>query len=351
MNTPSSQTGTPAGITGSQGTPLLSVRNLTVEFHTRARKVKALRGIDLDLFAGQTLALVGESGSGKSVTSLALMRLLASGVGRITSGSAILQTDRGPLDLATLPESAMRHVRGRLIAMIFQEPMTSLNPVLTVGDQIGEIVRRHLRYSRADARAAAIALLDRVGISSASHRVDSYPHEFSGGMRQRVMIAMALACKPLVMIADEPTTALDVTVQAQILDLIMDLQRETNMAVLFITHNLGVVARVADRTMVMYAGELMESGATDSILISPRHPYTRGLLNSLPPEIDQPFDRDGNPLVPIKGQVVDIAALPAGCCFAPRCPHAAAACEAGSIPLEALGEGRAARCLRLKEIA
>src|SRR4051812_10067768 len=329
--------------------PVLSVSNLSVAFETERGRVAVVRDVSFNLYAGRTLALVGESGSGKSVTSLSIMRLLGS-AGVIAAGSITLATPTGPQDLLRLRESEMRGIRGRSISMIFQEPMTSLNPVLTVGHQIAEPLRRHLRLSRRQARKAAMALLDRVGIPGSARRVDSYAHEFSGGMRQRVMIAIALACRPLVMIADEPTTALDVTVQAQILELIRELQRETGMAVLFVTHNLGVVAAIADRTAVMYAGELMEMATTAQILSSPAHPYTRTLLASLPPDIDSSFDRERQRLVPISGQPVDLAALPPGCSFSPRCPWSLRACDASLIPLAQVAAGRAAPCVRIGDL-
>jgi len=330
--------------------PVLSVENLSVEFRSRRRIVRAVSGVSFALRAGRTFALVGESGSGKSVTSLAIMRLLAAPAGRITGGSVVLATAEGPLELTALPERAMRAVRGRQIAMIFQEPMTSLNPLLTVGDQIAEVARHHLGASRAEAFRGAIALLDRVGIPAAAHRARAYPHELSGGMRQRAMIAMALACKPLVMIADEPTTALDVTVQAQMLALIRELQDETGMAVLFITHNLGVVAEIADEVAVMYGGQIVETAAAAALFAAPRHPYTRGLLDSLPPEIDSDTPVRAR-LKAIPGSVVDLAALPPGCRFAARCELRQPRCEAGAVPLEPLAPGGAVRCLRAGETA
>ncbi|MBM3526305.1 MAG: ABC transporter ATP-binding protein [Alphaproteobacteria bacterium] len=332
------------------GGTVLAVENLSVEFRSRRRIVRAVSDVSFALRAGETFALVGESGSGKSVTSLAIMRLLAAPAGRITGGTVTLHAPDGPLALTALPERAMRAVRGRQIAMIFQEPMTSLNPLFTVGDQIAEVARHHLGTSRAEAFKGAIALLDRVGIPAAAHRARAYPHELSGGMRQRAMIAMALACKPLVMIADEPTTALDVTVQAQMLELIRELQDETGMAVLFITHNLGLVAEIADEVAVMYGGQIVETGQADAIFAAPAHPYTRGLLDSLPPEIEDDVPVRA-PLRAIPGTVVDLAALPPGCRFAPRCDHRRAACETAAVALDAAPEGRAIRCIRARELS
>ena len=330
------------------GGTVLSVENLSVEFRSRRRVVRAVSDVSFTLKAGETFALVGESGSGKSVTSLAIMRLLAVPAGRITGGSVKLTTFDGVLDLTRLPEGAMRAVRGRRIAMIFQEPMTSLNPLFTIGDQIAEVARHHLGTAPAEAFEGAIHLLDRVGIPAPAHRARAYPHELSGGMRQRAMIAMALACKPLVMIADEPTTALDVTVQAQMLDLIRDLQDETGMAVLFITHNLNVVAEIAQDLAVMYGGEIVETGKAAAIFTNPCHPYTRGLLDSLPPELD-----DNRPirsrLKAIPGSMVDLASLPSGCRFAARCEARIAQCEAAAIPLGTIESGRTARCIRAGE--
>jgi peptide/nickel transport system ATP-binding protein len=325
--------------------PLLDVRGLTVEFRRRGGVVRAASDVSFTLRAGRTTAVVGESGSGKSVTSLAIMRLLPAPVGRIAGGAILLRDGATTLDLARLPERAMRHVRGRLIAMVFQEPMTSLNPVLPIGEQIAEVLRLHLGRTRAEAAADAVALLDRVGIPSASSRAGSYPHELSGGMRQRVMIAIALACRPLLMIADEPTTALDVTIQAQMLTLIRELQDETGMGLLFITHNLGVVAEIADDVAVMYGGQFVETGAAAAVLAAPQHPYTRALLESLPPEITSQAP-PRQTLRAIPGSVVDLAAPPAGCRFAERCPLRIPACDADAIPLRASRTGGLVRCIR-----
>jgi oligopeptide/dipeptide ABC transporter ATP-binding protein len=332
------------------GGPVLEVADLSVAFRSRRRIVRAVTSVDIILKAGETFALVGESGSGKSVTSLAIMRLLAAPAGRITGGSVLLRAPGGALELTNLSERAMQEVRGRQIAMIFQEPMTSLNPLLPIGEQIAEVARHHLGASQAEAHRGAVTLLDRVGIPAAAQRARAYPHELSGGMRQRAMIAMALACKPLVMIADEPTTALDVTVQAQVLELIRELQDETGMAVLFITHNLGLVAEIADEVAVMYGGQIVETGKADAIFAAPAHPYTRGLLDSLPPEIEDDVPVRA-PLKAIPGTVVDLAALPPGCRFAPRCGYRVAACEAAAVLLEAAAESRAVRCIRAREFA
>ena len=324
--------------------PVLEVRGLSVAFRQRGGAVRAVNDISFALWPGRTFAVVGESGSGKSVTSLALMRLLAA-TGQITQGEIRLREGNVTHDLARLPERAMRQIRGRLVSMVFQEPMTSLNPVLPVGEQIAEVVRLHLDRDRAAASREAVALLDRVGIPSAARRADSYPHELSGGMRQRVMIAIALACRPLLMIADEPTTALDVTIQAQMLALIRELQDETGMAVLFITHNLGVVAEIADEVAVMYGGQFVETGRTEQVLAAPQHPYTRALLDSLPPEIDSRAP-PRQPLRASPGGVVSLVAPPPGCRFAARCGLRIDACEAGPVPLRAGVTGGEVRCIR-----
>ena len=322
--------------------PLLEVRDLRTQFHTEDGVVRAVDGVSFELRAGETLAVVGESGSGKSVTSLSILRLVASPPGRIAGGQVRL---RGR-DLLALPESAMRGVRGREISMIFQEPQTSLNPVHTCGAQIAEVVETHERTGWRTARARAIEMLRLVGIPAPEQRADEYPHQLSGGMRQRVMIAMALACRPAVLIADEPTTALDVTIQAQILELLADLRRELGMAVLLITHDLGVVAETADRVAVMYAGQIVESADVRSLFRRPLHPYTAGLLASLPR-----LGRRTERLRTIPGGVPNPARFPAGCRFHPRCPLAQARCREAEPALEAFGEGRAVRCWRAAEIA
>jgi oligopeptide transport system ATP-binding protein len=313
---------------------LLDVRDLAVTFRGQNGAVPAVEGVSFVLHQGETLAIVGESSSGKSVTALALMRLLAPPPTCVIGGSALLAApDGGARDLLTMPDAAMRAVRGRQIAMIFQEPMTSLNPVHTVGAQIVETLVAHEHLPSATAIARAVELLDLVGITEPRRRLASYPHHLSGGMRQRVMIAMALACSPRVLIADEPTTALDVTIQAQILDLLRRLQHETGMAVIFITHNLGVVAELADRVLVMYAGQVVEAARVAALLRQPLMPYSAGLLRSVP-RLDAVLHR-GTRLRAIQGNVPDPAAKPAGCTFHPRCDHAAPAiCDTTRPTLE-----------------
>ena len=292
---------------------LLSVRDLEVKFFTRRATIHAVNGISFDLNPGDTLGIVGESGCGKSVSSLALMGILGK-TGKVTNGEVIFE-DR---DLLKLSASQMRAVRGKQIAMIFQDPMTSLNPVLTIGRQITEVLRTHLQMDKDAARKEAASLLDRVGIPSARERLSDYPHQFSGGMRQRVMIAMAIACHPRILIADEPTTALDVTIQAQILDLLRSLVAEEEMALVLITHDLGVVAGICERTNVMYAGRFVETGTTRDLFERPQHPYTLGLLRSVP-RLDQPKTAR---LETIKGSPRDQTQILTGCSFAPRCAFA-----------------------------
>ncbi len=311
---------------------LLEIDHLSVTFATRRATFEAVRGVSLSVARGEVVGLVGESGCGKSVTALACLRLLPRGVARITGGSIRLDGE----ELLDLSEGRMRQVRGNRIAMIFQEPMTALNPVFTIGDQVMEPLRIHLGMDRAAARARAAELLAQVGIGEPERRLRDYPHHLSGGQRQRVMIAMALACDPELLIADEPTTALDVTIQAQILALLARLQRERGMAVLLITHDMGVVAQSADAVAIMYAGEIVEHAPTEALFADPRHPYTRGLLASIP--------RAGvERLTPIPGQVPPLERLPAGCTFHDRCGWAEAACEAGPPPLQRDG-GRYHRC-------
>jgi peptide/nickel transport system ATP-binding protein len=321
---------------------LLEVRDLRTQFHTDDGVVRAVDGVSFGLRAGETLAVVGESGSGKSVTSLSIMRLVASPPGRITGGQVLF---RGR-DLLAIGEAEMRAVRGREISMIFQEPQTALNPVHTCGAQIAEVVETHERLDRRAARARAVEMLRRVGIPAPEQRADEYPHQLSGGMRQRVMIAMALACRPAVLIADEPTTALDVTIQAQILELLAELRRELGMAVLLITHDLGVVAESADRVAVMYAGQVVEACDVRSAFRRPLHPYTAGLLASLPR-----LGRRTERLKVIPGGVPDPARFPPGCRFHPRCPLAQARCREAEPAMEGFGEGREVRCWRAPEIA
>jgi oligopeptide transport system ATP-binding protein len=310
--------------------PLLSVRDLSVSFRTPRGTVRAVESLSFDLSAGETLAIVGESGSGKSVTALSLLRLIPDPPGRIDSGEILFEGR----DLLKLDQDGIRAVRGDRIAMIFQEPMSSLNPVLTIGTQVGEPIRLHRQASWDAALEQAKALLEKVVIPDAASRLASYPHQYSGGMRQRVMIAMALACQPRLIIADEPTTALDVTVQAQILAILKELTKEANSALILITHDLGVVARYADRVAVMYGGRIVEMAPARALYSRPRHPYTRGLMDSVP-RLD---DADDKRLVPIDGQPPDLAQLPPGCAFAPRCRLAQARCRAERPALEQAGE-------------
>ncbi len=333
--------------------PVLAVTGLTTTFRTRGGVITAVDGVDLSVAPGQTLALIGESGSGKSVTSLSVMRLLPRKVGSIAAGSLLFRDRAGAIvDLARLDEEAMRRLRGDDIAMIFQEPMTSLNPVLTIGDQISEPLRIHRGLSRSAARARALDLVEKVGIPDAARRLAQDPHELSGGMRQRATIAMALACEPVLLIADEPTTALDVTIQAQILDLLRAIQAERGMGMLFVTHNLGVVAEIAHRVAIMYAGRIVESGPTADVLRHPRHPYTIGLLRSTPRLGEaSALKAAGAPLPAIRGAVPSLARLPQGCAFAPRCDHAVEACAIEAPAQETAGAERMVRCRRWREIA
>jgi len=318
---------------------LLEVRNLCTYFHTEEGLGKAVDGVSFELRRGETLGLVGESGCGKSVSALSVMRLIPQPPGQIESGE-ILFAGR---DLLRLSEEEMCRVRGDEIAMIFQEPMTSLNPVLTCGFQITESVILHQGVSKQEARNRAIEMLRLVGIPAPEQRVDEYPHQLSGGMRQRVMIAMALSCNPQLLIADEPTTALDVTIQAQILELLQRLQEELKMAVLMITHDLGVIAEVADRVAVMYAGQVVEYASTRDLFNSPQHPYTRGLMQSVP-RLDESRER----LDIISGIVPDAREFPEGCRFAPRCPLAEDRCRSASVELRALSEEHLGRCLKME---
>ncbi len=319
--------------------PLLEIRDLVTEFRTEHGPVRAVDGVSFAIPRRGTLGVVGESGCGKSVTALSIMRLVASPPGRIASGE-IRYAGR---DLLALSAAEMRAIRGNRIAMIFQEPMTSLNPVFTVGDQVGEAVRLHQGKSRREARAIAIEMFELVGIPSPATRVDDYPHQLSGGMRQRVMIAMALACKPDLLIADEPTTALDVTIQAQILDLLRKLQAELGMSILLITHDLGVVAETCDEVVVMYAGRIVERAPTATLFAAPRHPYTAGLLRSLPGTPAFAGGPHAGPgarrarLQEIPGMVPALHERPVGCKFAERCPRVEAKCRAEEPALVPLG--------------
>jgi oligopeptide/dipeptide ABC transporter ATP-binding protein len=316
---------------------LLDVRSLTTEFVTRGGVVRAVDGVSWDVAEGETVALVGESGCGKSVSALSVMRLVAAPAGRIVGGQVLFKGR----DLLALSEEEMRRVRGREIAMVFQEPMTSLNPVLTIGRQVTEGLEIHLGMSREQARQRAVEVLATVGIPDPARRLSQYPHQFSGGMRQRMMIATALACNPALILADEPTTALDVTIQAQILELMRDLSRRFGVAMLIITHNLGVVARYADRVNVMYAGRIVERGSARDLYRCPRHPYTLGLLRSVP-RLDEPRRAR---LEPIEGQPPDLTRLGAGCAFAPRCAFRVERCQVERpVLVPAGGEGHVSAC-------
>lgn len=332
--------------------PVLDIRNMQTVFRIGGRDIAAVTDLTLTVEPGETVALVGESGSGKSVTSLSILGLLPKKVGRLAQGSVAFRGKSGETrDLAKLDAEALRRVRGNDIAMVFQEPMTSLNPVYTVGEQIAEPIRIHLGRSHREAVADAVRLLADVGIPDPERRARQYPHELSGGMRQRATIAMALACNPSLLIADEPTTALDVTIQAQILDLLARLQRERGMAMLFVTHNLGVVAEIADRVAVMYAGRIVETGRVAEVFAHPRHPYTKGLLRSVPRLGEaSALKAAGTPLPTIAGAVPSLSNLPAGCSFAPRCPYAIPACNAAVPPLAETGDGQLSRCIRWQEI-
>ena len=318
--------------------PLLAVRNLRTEFSGDDGTFAAVEDVSFDLEAGEVIGIVGESGSGKSVTALSILGLIPDPPGRITRGSITFDGQ----ELLGLAERRMRRIRGADIAMIFQEPMTSLNPVITIGDQIVETIRFHERLGRKAARDRAVEMLDRVGIALPAQRLDEYPHQLSGGMRQRAMIAIALSCNPRLLLADEPTTALDVTIQAQILDLLRELQEELGMAVVLITHDLGVVAQHVDRVMVMYAGRVVEEASVLDAFARPSHPYTQGLLRSIP-SLDDERER----LDAIPGMVPRPFALPPGCPFAPRCIHARDVCATVQPPLIDAGQEHRAACLRL----
>ncbi|MEN5158420.1 ABC transporter ATP-binding protein [Achromobacter spanius] len=325
----------PNSLSGSQA-PVLELRDLRTEFRVGGAWHAAVRDVSLQVGRNETLAVVGESGSGKSVTALSVLRLLPEAGARHGGGQILLNG----ADLAALSEKQMMKLRGESIAMIFQEPMTSLNPTMTVGDQIAEAIRQHRKLPWAEARRLALAVLEEVKIPAAAKRFGDYPHQFSGGMRQRVMIAMALACKPQVLLADEPTTALDVTIQAQILTLLSDLKAAHGMAVLFITHNLGVVAQIADRVAVMYAGEVVETADVQTLFARPTHPYTEALLRAMPR-----VDADSAVLESIPGGVPAITAMPKGCAFAPRCRLKEARCEAERPPLTRIGPSHLVRCV------
>jgi len=321
---------------------LLDVRDLRTHFHTSAGVIRAVDGVSWDVRKGETVALVGESGCGKSVSALSVMRLVSAPAGRIVDGEILFKGR----NLLALSEEEMRRVRGREIGMIFQEPMTSLNPVLTIGRQLTETVETHLAMTSAQAQARAVELLSLVGIPEGARRLRQFPHQFSGGMRQRIMIAMALACDPALVLADEPTTALDVTIQAQILELMKSLSRRLGAAIMMITHNLGVVARYADRVNVMYAGKIVERATAREIYANPRHPYTLGLLRSVP-RLDEPRRAK---LQPIPGQPPDLSRLPAGCSFAPRCAYAIDRCRVEEPGLDPVAADHLSACWLASEL-
>ena len=319
---------------------LLEVRNLKTYFYTDAGVGKAVDDISFSLEKGKTLGMVGESGCGKSVTSLSIMRLVDPTVGRYEGGEILLDG----VDILKISEKEMQRIRGDRISMIFQEPMTSLNPVFSIGYQISESLMLHKGLNKKQARERTIELLEMVGIPEAGKRVDEYPHQLSGGMRQRVMIAMALSGDPEVLIADEPTTALDVTIQAQILELLRDLQKKLNMSIIIITHDLGVIAEMADDVVVMYAGDIVEKAPMRALFDDPKHPYTIGLMNSIP-DINENVTR----LRTLEGLVPSLYDMPSGCRFAPRCPYATPQCQAERVPLTDLDGGRQVRCRRFEE--
>ena len=316
---------------------LLSVRNLTTGFDQAGRFVPAVNDVSFYVRAGETLCLVGESGSGKSLTALSIMRLIQA-PGRIAAGTILFNSKGGSRDLLRLTEREMQHIRGAEIGLIFQEPMTALNPVFTIGNQIEETLRIHGRASRRDARDKAIELLGAVSVPEPERRTREYPHQLSGGLRQRALIALALACEPALLIADEPTTALDVTIQAQILDLLRDLQKKMGLGLLLITHDLGVVAEMADRVAVMYAGKIVEEAPVESLFADPKHPYTRGLMASMP------GGQPGARLRAIQGTVPALGQLPPGCAFAPRCPDRFTPCTTIAPAVTTLPADRTVRC-------
>jgi len=321
----------------SQKTPLLEIRSLSTHFFTEEGVVRAVENVSFEINPGEILSLVGESGCGKSVTGLSILRLIPSPPGRIVSGEILFDG----VNLLQLKEKEMEKIRGNDISMIFQEPMTSLNPVFTIGDQIMEAIIFHQGLGKAEAREKAIEMLDRVKIPAPETRVDAYPHQLSGGMRQRAMIAMALSCQPKLLIADEPTTALDVTIQSQVLNLLREIQREMGMSVMLITHDLGVVAEIADRVAIMYAGRMMEYGPIDAIFSKVRHPYTKGLLDSIP-QLGEKKKR----LDAIPGQVPDPMNLPVGCKFHPRCYLMIEECKKAEPPLIQVNGDHFSRCMR-----
>jgi len=321
--------------------PLIEVKNLRTNFNTEAGVVHAVNGVDFTIGREKTLGVVGESGCGKSVTALSIMGLVRS-PGKVEGGEILFHRNGSVVDLTKLDPmgSEIRSIRGNEIAMIFQEPMTSLNPVYTIGNQVMETILLHQRLGRKEARNKAIEMLRAVGISSPEQRIREYPHQLSGGMRQRAMIAMALSCKPVLLIADEPTTALDVTIQAQVLKLMNDLRGEFKAAIMFITHDLGVIAHMADDVVVMYLGRIVERAAVRDIFHDPRHPYTRGLMNSMPSLVDTRENR----LMPIKGVVPDVLEITQGCGFETRCPHTCEICQQQMPPLVEVAPGHYAAC-------
>ena len=325
---------------------VLDVKGLQTVFFTNSGLFRAVDDVSFTVRRGETLAIVGESGCGKSVTALSIMRLVPDPPGRIVGGSILLEGT----DLLALDENRMREIRGNRMSMIFQEPMTSLNPVMRIGDQIAEAVHLHRPTSRKEAWNQAVKMLRLVRIPEAEQRALEYPHQLSGGMRQRAMIAMALACRPALLIADEPTTALDVTIQAQILALVLELQKELGMALILITHDLGVVAQTAQRVIVMYAGKKVEEADVETLFANPRHPYTRGLMASIP-AVPLPGAKSDARLVEIPGMVPSLTRLPKGCAFAPRCELAIARCREEYPPLESCGANHLAACWRAAEIA
>ena len=323
--------------------PLLSVRDLVTVFATSAGVVVAANGVSFDIGEGDTMGLVGESGSGKSVTCRSILRLVPE-PGEVIGGSVLFQGE----DILSISPRRLRGLRGSEISMIFQDPMSSLNPVYPIGDQISEPLRIHRGMGRREAREEAVGLLDRVGIPSPRERLDSYPHELSGGMRQRVMIAIAISCRPKLLLADEPTTALDVTIQDQILSLLLELQAENGMAILLVSHDLGVIAQTCDRVTVMYAGYVVEQATTAELFARPRHPYTVALLEALP---ELAAERKDGRLVPIQGQQPDLAALEPGCPFAPRCPRARDACSEVSMVVLEAAQGHWTACPFYEELS
>ena len=334
-------------MTGTQtAAAVLDVKGLQTVFFTNSGLFRAVDDVSFAVGRGETLAIVGESGCGKSVTALSIMRLVPDPPGRIVGGSAVLEGT----DLLALDQAEMRAIRGNRISMIFQEPMTSLNPVMRIGDQITEAVCLHRKMNRKEASKQAVEMLRLVRIPEPERRAIEYPHQLSGGMRQRAMIAMALACRPALLIADEPTTALDVTIQAQILALVLELQKELGMGLILITHDLGVVAQTAQRVIVMYAGKKVEEADVETLFAQPRHPYTRGLMASIP-TVPLPGAKTDARLVEIPGMVPSLTNLPAGCAFAPRCTLAIARCREEYPPLQAFGANHLAACWRAGEVA